>query len=347
MKLDYTIQSPEERKQLVEQILQETPHPNSQYLEQLANYLIISIEKEERKQKKILTDNRLVTINKREISFDGLAERFENGEDGIYNLITEDKHTIFAPKKTITPKDLEEIPELRQIRQAIEDWEKMLPKLSGRDIYVAKQAIIELRKDQYVVKDSIRQPTVNRYLTISHSWIPLNEKESVDAAGHVITEGVSLCDPKVCAATLQNYSKLKEAGYGNFESDTWYFMEDFDRIITTALEPYPIYDKIVELKIDGEQNSTIQTVLKEEFDITYSLEYISSLWCKKIPQLIASAAEDEFLNWYYLNVERGQYKTCTKCKKTKLAIGKYFCHNGSKPNSWYSVCKECRNKKKK
>lgn len=58
--------------------------------------------KEERKSKVINTDNRMVTINKRETSFEGLVGKFENGEDGIYNLITEDKNIIFTPKISIT-----------------------------------------------------------------------------------------------------------------------------------------------------------------------------------------------------------------------------------------------------
>ena len=66
-------------------------------------------EKQERKEKKILTDNRMVTVNKRETSFEGLVSQFENGEDGIYNLVTEDKNQIFQHKVEITEKDLEEI----------------------------------------------------------------------------------------------------------------------------------------------------------------------------------------------------------------------------------------------
>jgi len=54
-----------------------------------------AITKEERKEKLYLTDNRLVTINKRETSYEGMVEKFENGEDGIYNLITNDKNILF------------------------------------------------------------------------------------------------------------------------------------------------------------------------------------------------------------------------------------------------------------
>ena len=37
----------------------------------------------------------MTTINKRETSFEGLIGQFENGEDGIYNLVKNDKNIIF------------------------------------------------------------------------------------------------------------------------------------------------------------------------------------------------------------------------------------------------------------
>lgn len=95
IKLDYTIESPEERNELVKKIIEENPNLNEKYLEVLADYLILCMEKQERKERKILTENRLTTVNKRETSFEGLVSQFENGEDGIYNLITNDKNTIF------------------------------------------------------------------------------------------------------------------------------------------------------------------------------------------------------------------------------------------------------------
>lgn len=49
IKLDYTIESPQERNKLVEAILAETPNPSEQYLEILADYLVLCMEKEERK----------------------------------------------------------------------------------------------------------------------------------------------------------------------------------------------------------------------------------------------------------------------------------------------------------
>lgn len=91
IKLDYTLETPEERNELVKKILEENPNPNEKYLEILADYLILCMEKQEKKEKKILTENRLATVNKRETSFEGLVSQLENGEDGIYNLISENK----------------------------------------------------------------------------------------------------------------------------------------------------------------------------------------------------------------------------------------------------------------
>ena len=63
-----------------------------------------------------------------------------------------------------------------------------------------------------------------------------------------------------------------------------------------------------------------------------------------IPALIASAAEDQYLDWYFTEVEKGVYKRCSKCGQVKLAIPKYFSRNKTSKDGWYSVCKSCRNK---
>ena len=113
MKLDYTLTDPQERNALVNQILSETPDPTPAYLDALADYLILCMEKQEKKEKAILTENRLTTVNRRETSFEGLVSSLENGEDGIYSLIKEDKNVIFYPKISITQKDIAEIPSLK------------------------------------------------------------------------------------------------------------------------------------------------------------------------------------------------------------------------------------------
>lgn len=55
-------------------------------------------------------------------------------------------------------------------------------------------------------------------------------------------------------------------------------MEDLDILIEDTLkEKYPLYYKLLIYKIDGKSNLEIQELLKDEFDITYTVEYLSSL----------------------------------------------------------------------
>ena len=306
------------------------------------------MEKQEKKERKILTENRMMTVNKRETSFEGLVSQLENGEDGIYNLISDNKNQIFQPKVTITKKDLEEIEPLRQLREAIELWEAKLKVAEGKDAFIIKKAIIEMRKDQYLIKDAYRKPIILNKITRSPHHIELDDKtHRFDEDGYPIPEGVSLLSPTVCSAILCNYSRLKQDSYDQFDGDLYYLMDAFDELADKALQDYPLYEKIVECKIDGLQNIQIQEIIQKEFGIKHSLEYISSLWRNKIPKLIASAAEDQYLDWYYLNEEKGKYKRCSRCGQIKLAHNKYFSKNKTSKDGFYSICKCCRNSKAK
>lgn len=304
------------------------------------------MEKQEKKEKKILTENRMMTVNKRETSFEGLVSQLENGEDGIYNLITNDKQIIFQPKVTITKEDLENIPHLRQLRDTIDTWEAKLKITEGKEAFIIKRALIEMRKDQYVIKNAVLCPLIPKKLIKSEHYIPLEDSTcTFDEEGYPIPQGISLMNPDVCSAILCNYSKLKQNSWDKFNSDTWYLIYDFEKTCDRALENYPLYMRLMELKIDGASNLEIQNQLQLEFGIKHSVEYISSLWRNKIPKMIAAVAEDEYLNWYYLNIEYGKYKKCNRCGQIKLAHNKYFSKNKTSKDGFYSICKQCRNKK--
>lgn len=349
-KLDYTLQTPQERNELVKKIIEETPSEQltNKYLEILSDYIIFAMDKEERKQKKILTDNRMVTVNKRETSFQGLAGQLENGEDGIYNMIANDKNIIFTPKISITQKDLDEIPALRDLRAAIEVVEKQEKAAKGKRKFLLKKQLIEMRQDQYVIKNSYRQPMYFMNAIKSFSKTLLDEKITITEKGEVKSNGlVSLFDSKHISALLCNYSRLKEEAWGKFWADSYYLMEDLDNLVELTLkDDYPLYYDLLIYKIDGKQNVEIQKLLEEKHDITYSVEYLSSLWRNKIPKLLAERAQEEYLVWYYTTKEKGKWKKCSRCGQIKLAHNRFFSKNKTSKDGFYSICKCCRNKKK-
>lgn len=124
-------------------------------------------------------------------------------------------------------------------------------------------------------------------------------------------------------------------------------MEDLDALVERTLrDKYPLYYKLLIYKIDGLSNADIQELLQDEFEITYSVEYISSLWRNKIPKMLAEQAKEDYLIWYYTYVEYGKWKRCSKCGEVKLAHNRFFSKNNTSKDGWYSICKCCRNKKK-
>jgi hypothetical protein len=351
IKLDYSLESPEERNELVKKIIDNTPPEQltNRYVEILTDYIIFAMDKEERKKKKILTDNRMVTVNKRETSFQGLANRLENGEDGIYNMIANDKNIIFTPKVSITEEDVNEIPALKELRDAIDIVEKQAKAATGKKKFLLKKQLIEMRQDQYVIRGAYRRPIYFMNAVKSFSKTVLDENINITEDEEIISDGVvSLFDPKHVSALLCNYSKMKEDSWGKFWSDSYFLMEDLDDLIEKTLkDKYPLYYDLLIYKIDGRQNAEIQQLLEEKHGIKHSVEYISSLWRNKIPKLIAEQAQEDYLVWYYSTQEYGKWKRCSRCGQIKLAHNKFFSKNKTSKDGWYSICKCCRNSKNK
>ncbi len=351
IKLDYSLEDPEERVKLVEKIIKNTPSSKltNRYLEILANYLIFSMNKKEKKQKTINTDNRMVTINKRETSFEGLVSKFENGEDGIYNMIISDKNVFLTPKYQITQQDIDQIPALKQLRDEIQKVEQQEKVARGKKKFLLKKQIIEMRQDQYVIKSAYRPIIYSFNLIKSFPTLDLTDKIEINEKGDIVNKGlISLFNPTHISILLCSYSKIKESCWDKFNSDIYYLMITLEQIIDRTLKNnYPMLYDILIYKIDGKSNLDIQSQLLIKYGTTYSIEYISSLWRKKIPKLIAENAEKEELIWYYTTVEKGKWKRCSKCGQIKLAHNKFFSKNNTSKDGWYSICKECRNKKTK
>ena len=329
MQLDYSIDSVEERKQLVEKILEEDPNTNLEYL---ANYLIMCMEKEERKQKKIITDNRQSTITKRETSFEGLVDKLENGENAIYHIQKEDKNQLFQPKKTITKEQFAAFPELAQIKAAAEYFKEKGKKATGRQAYLIKKASIELFKDLYLAKKELIPPVVS--------------SAHVSSKFPTTIEGFSFSDPLVIEALLCNYSRLRQDSWDRMESDLWAIMMSFDDLLDKALKDNQYYETIVIMKIDGKTNAEIREVLQQTLGLNPTEEYISTLWRNRIPKHIADFASKEHLVWMSMELVESKWKRCSCCKEYKLASPIFFSKNKSSKDGLYSLCKDCRNKKK-
>lgn len=347
-KLDYTIQNPEDRAKFVHELINELPKERltEKYVEILTDYIIFAMDKQEKKEKYILTENRMITVNKRETSFEGLVNKFENGEDGVYNLMTEnDKNILLTPKVSITKKDIEEIEPLRQLKEAIEQVKQQETKAVGKKKYLLKKQLIEMCQDQYVIKNEFKPPIKVSNVIKSFIRADLSEHITINADGEPESDGlVSFFNPKHLSALLCNYASLKEESWGIFESDVYYMMEDLDNLIERTLkDKYPLYYDLLIYKIDGKSNAEIQEILEYDYNIKHTVEYISALWRNKIPKLLSEQEKKDYLIWYYSTQEYGHWKRCSRCGEYKLANNKFFSKNKTAKDGYYSICKECRN----
>ena len=176
LKLDYTIEDPQERNKLVEQIIAETPDINERYLEILGDYLMNGIEKQDRKDKRIkaLSENHAVTISKHETSLEGLVASLENGEDGIYNMIANYKN----------------------IKQACELWNQ------GCDI---EEICNKLNKSLQTVQQKLRLG--NKYgMCIYDKHINLSNAQKLK-----IKNTTKYCKSVKCTTTGKIFNSIKEA----------------------------------------------------------------------------------------------------------------------------------------
>ena len=305
---------------------------SSAQLDKISTYLIDGTNPEARGE--IITANRLVTVNKRETSREGLIEKLEGGESAFYQLIKQDRNTILTPKVEITEADLAEVPGLAQLRAGIDKIESLIenePDMDLRSRGKLKQTVIEMRRDQYVLKNAYRQPMFGR-----------GNPTVMDTDANY---DFSLQDPPQVLALLVNYAQLKLEFRENNSSDLKWILEDLDNLIKESLTKKPALMFILQQKIIGASNNEIRDILKEKFDLDHTQEYISSLYRNKIPQLIAEAAEAQWVNNMFMNKLKGNYKKCTRCGEIKLANNRNFSINRTSSSNFYSICKVCRNKK--
>ena len=351
-KLDYTIHDVTERVALVDKICKEYEKAhieiNSQYLTVMADYCLCLDVKKEYKDKSILTKNRMVTINKREQSYEALQESLPGGDNDIYNLLNENpKGTYLTSREEITEEDIEKYPDIKVLKNSIENLKSQLATTSGKNLFILKKTIIEMQKDQYLIKTLKEQNNIgllNQTKTpksTSHLQLTSNlyEDENGDIRDSCL---IDLSNRDHVKALLHMYSMLKEETWDKFDMDLKYLLYDLEQLADSCMENIkPVWYWIMIRKIDGASNEEIAAELKMYYETELSVNTISTIWCNGIPKLIAeTAAKRNTINYYNENGKK--LKTCSKCHKQLPPTKLFFHTNNKSSDKLYSVCKECR-----
>ena len=301
----------------------------------------------ETEKREINTSNRMITINKRETSYEGLCGKLEGGEDSLHTLIKQDKNAILTPTIKITEEDFKNIPMLQELQNEIDKWNEILPTTSGIEKYRVKQMIIDMCKQKYAVLNSYKPPIYAKNTVRSAPTYNLDaDTFYYDDEGNMVMvseNAITFAEPKHVSGMLVNYARLKQHTEDDLHSDLKWMLVDLENLINVAIKPNPVLMLILEMKIDGASNEEIQEVLPNK----HSIEYISSLWRNKIPELIAEEYKKQWQDWFFTYKAKGDYKLCRRCGEVKLAHTRFFSRNSSSKSKLYSICRACRSNKTK
>lgn len=351
MKLDFSIKTKEGRVDYVKRMLEEEPVADKQHQEYISDYLLFVADSNQTKierneENPIVTRNREVTVNKRQVSFEEMVEKLENGEDGIYAMIANDKNQLMDHKENISSKDMAEIPGLKEQMDLIRSLKAQFDHAQGYAKYSLKRQIIETWQQIYIIKASYKGiPAKGRATNQVKNFakMPLPEHVAIGDDGLPHSDGIiTLYNPTHISFLLCYYSQLKQECEDDLQSDMHFLLMDLEDTASQAIEEkYPVLWDLMVWKIDGLTNAEIKDLMERKYGITHNEQYFSTLWRKRIPKLICEQASKNWLVWHYTTEEYGKWKTCGKCGQTKLAHPMFFSKNKTH-DSFYSICKECR-----
>lgn len=114
----------------------------------------------------------------------------------------------------------------------------------------------------------------------------------------------------------------------------------FDRALMQAE-----YRLIVEMKSENWRNEDINNELRHRNLKTFSVNYISTIYKKRIPKLLAQAVEAHYELALALD-QPDEWKRCSKCGKLLHLDSNHFRRLGKSKDGFVGSCKQCDKKKR-
>ena len=276
-------------------------------------------------------------------------------------------------------------PELRQrITAAAIDIDKNSTFVSDWDQHtylLARRQLIELRREQYALKDEIKTPILTHNVEEDFYEDRPTEIQSILPCGAFI-EGSPFWDLEInldlTPSSLKDLTSLlwtppqdPKTSFDFTDPNQLYNLisffpdltEEIDRsaapsapndLITsnasTLLQTFsfyrsyanltPIHSLLLDLKIGRVSNQEIAKRLNSEFNTSYNVNYISTIYTKKVLPEIAEAARRhrEILENLFFPEN---FKRCTRCGRLYLRSSTYFMKKGNSSDGFSPRCKQC------
>lgn len=387
--LDFSIPTSTGRRDYVEKYMADNSDKkfSASDLETITNYILYG--KDENTGESIV-DRKEVQIKTKYNSYskkepESLDELIESPtfDERIFNT---DKNRYKSIKPKIDREKDADVPGIQELWKSIDRYQHIIdantgkvddpaaPKLTSVELYKFKHMVIDLRRQQFYLRDMVK-PTICMFGTSARKvhqpenegipWDLENSDFAIAPLGVLIGSDEKFFNPREYRGP--EYSFNKEAKYTidfrNYEH-IYYLLENYedlkisvvnkpDSTISFLLDTLDFYIEkanlsdakkiILNYKRSRIQNEIIRKKLEKDFGLTHSANYISTIWKQKICKEIADAAQLHYD--YYLNREKPfKWKKCNQCGKIKLKDTREFMRKSRSSDGLASRCKECDKK---
>lgn len=391
LKLDFTIITAQDREKFIAELLQnKTIQYTQKEIETMGNYILYGKDSEDgsscvdRKEVQIAT--KYSSYKKKEPeSLESLLEN-PNFNEGIFIKHNNHHKTI---KPTIDREKDADIPTIQELWKEIDRIKYRLDvstgkiqddtvkKLEGLQLYKMKHYLIDLRRQQFYLKD-IFKPQILQYGSSAHPTLPTEETElpwglegsdyDIAPLGVITINDKRFYSPREVEEKDYHYNKdakylidfrNPEHIYLLFENyyDMWTYGEDKPEcILSDIVKTLDFYTAradlsetrqfILECKKLKMRNEEIRVKLNNKFGLTHTANYISTIWKQNICGDIADAA---ILHYdYYLNRDNQfVWKRCNKCGEIKLKDTREFVRKTRSSDGLSGRCKKCDKESRK
>ena len=390
LKLDFSLETSAERSAYVNQHFDPYgTYYTKKELETIANYIIFGKDADgtsavDRKEIQVQTKHN--TYKKKEPeSLEALIEQPTFDEREILTGETRYKH----PKPTIDREKDADVPGIKELWAQIDEVQHLIEantgkvddptarKLTERELYEFKHLLVELRRQQFILKDMVK-PTICRIGTgVRNSFyetsktIPWDEEGTdfaiaplglyaakperfddprsvVEKDYHYNENAKTILDfrnPDHLYEIFENWLDLEEEGKNESDSLLLGILETVSWYVRAA-NLTPVQEEILELKKKKWKNEKIEEQLYQKFKVTHSTNYISTIYKQQICGKVAEAAITS--QEYYENREiLTAWKKCRCCGKWKLNRVKDFSRRSRNADGFASICKVCESEKRK
>ncbi len=149
---------------------------------------------------------------------------------------------------------------------------------------------------------------------------------------------LDLTNPDHIYELFEHYSSLKESSYDDLNGQMKYILMALDDLQDLS-ELTPIQQHILDRKVLKYTNERIKDELKQLYNVSYNVNYISTLYKNTCKQIADTAVVQQLE--YDNRANPSMWKVCTCCGKRLLRDPHFFVRKNENRDGFAARCKKC------